>query len=277
MAYVPSGCFLQGSTADQLAFFETLCLEAKTDCRKDFFEDELPQRKVTLSAFYIDVHEVTNDKFQRFVANTGYKTTAERNGKSRVFSPQLDNFVILAGADWRHPGGAGTGITERMNYPVVQVSWEDAKAYCEWEQKRLPTEAEWEKAARGPDGRLFPWGNDWQPDYGNYSKLAVSGTEIERGLTAVGKYPQAASPYGVLDMLGNVSEWVADYYDPDYYQSAPNRNPVNLTVSKNRPDGRHSRRGGSWATRPGYLHAAWRIDRPDETSDVHGFRCARYP
>jgi formylglycine-generating enzyme len=282
MAYVPAGPFLRGSTPKQLESFEKLCIEAETDCTKDYFQDELPQRKVPLSAFYIDVHEVTNKMFESFLRSTGYTTTAEKRGKSRVFIRSQDNFLEIAGADWQHPRGPGTSITGRMYYPVVHVSWEDAKAYCEWDRshgliKRLPTEAEWEKAARGLDGRLFPWGDEWDPDAGNYSKVTPDGIVTERGLSPVGQYPQGASPYKVEDLLGNVSEWVADVYDPDYYQAAPDRNPHNTTVPKSRPDGQYSRRGGNWATRPGYLHSAWRIDRPDETSDTLGFRCARNP
>jgi sulfatase modifying factor 1 len=282
MAYIPAGPFLQGSTPDQLESFEKRCIEAKTDCRKGYFEDELPLREVMLSDFYIDRYEVTNKSFRSFVESTGYKTTAEKRGKSRVFFPALGNFIEIPGANWQHPGGPGTSITERMNYPVVHVSWKDAKAYCEWDPplgliKRLPTEAEWEKAARGPDGRLFPWGNEWYPDAANYSKLTPDGKPDEKELSPVGQYPRGASSYGVEDLLGNVSEWVADVYDPGYYWEAPDRNPYNTTVPESRSDGRHSRRGGSWATSPGYLHSAWRIDRPDEPSDTLGFRCARDP
>lgn len=277
MAYIPAGPFPQGSTPDQLAFFEDLCIEAQTDCKKDYFADELPQRKVSLSAFYIDVHEVTNEKFHRFVDETAYLTTAERNGESYVWDNPIQNFVKIPGANWRHPGGSGTSSDGHMHYPVVHVSWEDANAYCTWARKRLPTEAEWEKAARGPDGRLFPWGNAWNSDGGNYVKVAADGTATVNGPHEVGQHTQGASPYGVQDLLGNVSEWVADVYDPDYYVTAPARNPYNWTAPKNRPSMQHSRRGGGWATRPGFLHSAWRIDRPDETHDILGFRCARNP
>jgi formylglycine-generating enzyme required for sulfatase activity len=282
MAYVPAGPFLQGSTCTQLEFFEKLCIEAKAACVRDHFLDELPQREVTLPAFYIDKHEVTNIRFASFVRSTGYKTTAEERGGSLVFIRPKADFEYRADADWQHPRGPETSILGRMYYPVVHVSWEDADAFCKWDRfagntKRLPTEAEWEKAARGTDGRLFPWGNEWDSDAANYSKLTPAGKVDEKGLSPVGQYPRGASPYGVQDLLGNVSEWVADVYDPDYYQAAPDRNPYNTTVPKSRPDGQHSRRGGNWATRPGYLHSAWPIDRPDETSDTIGFRCARNP
>ncbi len=125
--------------------------------------------------------------------------------------------------------------------------------------------------------RLFPWGNEWDPDAANYSKLMPDGKVDEKGLSPVGQYPQGASPYGIEDLLGNVSEWVADVYDPNYYQKAPDHNPYNAPGPEGRSDIQHSRRGGNWATRLGYLHSAWRIDRPDQTSDTIGFHCARNP
>lgn len=277
MAYIPAGPFLQGSTLSQLMLLEQLCVEACTECKWDYFEDELPQREVTLSAFYIDVYEVTNEKFQQFVDDTGHVTTAENNQFSYVWDDTGREFVRTPGVDWCRPRGPGSSIEGLMNYPVVHVSWLDASAYCTWAGKRLPTEAEWEKAARGPAGWLFPWGNDWDPDAGNYVTVSSDGTSHVNGLSEVGQYAQGMSPYGVHDLLGNVSEWVADMYDPDYYQTAPNRNPLNTTAPRTRPIIQHSRRGGGWATRPGFLHAAWRIDRPDQTNDVLGFRCARYP
>ena len=162
-----------------------------------------------------------------------------------------------------------------MNEPVVHVSYEDAQAYCAWARKRLPTEAEWEKAARGPEGWLFPWGNTWNPDAGNYVQVAPDGTTSVHRLTAVGSFPAGVNPlYGIHDLLGNMAEWVADVYDPDYYAKAPDRNPLNTVAPASRPTVQHVRRGGSWATMPGYLHASWRIDRPDDTSDTIGFRCA---
>lgn len=278
-AFVPSGPFIQGSTQQQIDYFGRLCAQAQAElpfmCDATFFEDELPAREVILASYFIDIHEVTNNAFQTFISATGYQTTAERIGRSRVLLLGRDEFLQLPGADWRHPTGPQSDVTCCGDDPVVHVSHEDATAYCTWAHKRLPTEAEWEKAARGPDSWLFPWGDTWDDTRGNYVVVTPDGQLHIQGLRRVGAYPQGRSPYGVEDMLGNVAEWVADWYDPDYYRNEPaNRNPQGPAAS---PKQRHSRRGGSWGTRAGFLHAAWRIDRPDETSNLTGFRCARDP
>lgn len=269
MAYVPSGPFLQGSTREHLAYFETLCTAADAGCFWDYFADELPQRTVILPAFWIDVHPVTNEQFEVFIKATNTTTTAEKQGFSYVWNDVERNFVRVPGANWQHPQGEETNIISKTNYPVVHVSWNDAQAYCTWAQKRLPTEAEWEKASRGPDGLLFPWGNEWNPDCVRHAKNGVIS-----GLSSVGNYPQGASPYGVQDMLGNVTEWVMDVYDRDYYTYAPAYDPQGPQSHRSV---QNTRRGGGWATRAGFLHCAWRIDRPNQTTDTLGFRCACNP
>jgi iron(II)-dependent oxidoreductase len=144
-----------------------------------------PAHQVDLPAFEIDRFEVTNADFDAFVKATDYVTYAERQGV----------------ADWRNEWEMG-----KDNHPVVMVTWDDATAYCEWLGKRLPTEAEWEKAARGEDGRGFPWGNEWDPSKANVKETGL------RGTAAVGSFGAGASPYGVDDMTGNVWEWTADWY-----------------------------------------------------------------
>lgn len=145
--------------------------------------NEGPEHQVWLDEFEIDVYEVTVAQYAAFVAETGWRLPGDWRTETR------------------HPAG---------NLPVTHVAWPDAAAYCEWAGKRLPTEAEWEKAARGTDERRYPWGNEWDG-----ARAAVS-VSVETGPVPVGSYPEGASPYGALDMAGNVHEWVADFYDPGY-------------------------------------------------------------
>jgi formylglycine-generating enzyme required for sulfatase activity len=196
-----------------------------------------PQRSVFLDAFTIERTEVTNAAFARFVQETGY---AAKGWDDAVLSDLAD-------------------------VPVVGVTWRDADAYCRWAGLRLPSEAEWEKAARGADGRIYPWGDTWNPARSN---TAESGYGQPR---PVGSYPHGASPYGVLDMGGNVAEWVADYYDPDYYAAAPNRNPSGPNKVMD-----HVLRGGSFALPHAYARTFVRdSSHSSEPNRRVGFRCAR--
>ncbi len=147
---------------------------------------ERPPHTVFVDAFEIDKFEVTNQAFERFVWETGYVTEAKQAGDT----------------SWRYYAQG------KPQHPVVKVTWNDAKAYCEWLGKRLPTEAEWEKAARGTDARIYPWGNQWDAAKANTKESG------NRGTTAVGSYPAGASPYGVMDMAGNVAEWTSDWFQP---------------------------------------------------------------
>jgi formylglycine-generating enzyme required for sulfatase activity len=253
MIFVKQGPFIMGSTQEEIELFAEGCPPPKDlqDCGARFFDDELPQRKIWLDAFCIDMFEVTNSKFARFVEETGYETTAEKRGTSVTWNEQDKVWnQDVAGANWRNPHGPDTDIVGLENHPVVQVSLKDAEAYCEWEGKRLPTGEEWEKAARGPDGYIYPWGNDWDGNKLNYYARRTPGTE------KIGSYPDGASYYGVEDMLGNVLEWV----------DSPN--PNNPTE--------YGRRGGGWATIQVYLHSAWlNFVPPESTAPTTGFRCAK--
>jgi serine/threonine-protein kinase len=227
--YVPAGEFLMGSTSADLDRVLEMCAH----CQHDWFHNEMPRRTVYLDAFWIDQTEVTNAMFAKFVAQTGYETDAEKEGAGIVLDLFARDWKLTQGADWQHPRGPTTDIQGLDDHPVVQVNWNDATAYCEWAGRRLPTEAEWEKAARGTDGRTYPWGN--QPPAENLLNFADGNLNVpmaDRGeddgypFTApVGSYPDGASPYGVLDMSGNVWERVDDWYS-DTYDSSPARNPT---------------------------------------------------
>ncbi len=208
--------------------------------------DEWPQRSVHLDSFTIDQVEVTNDRYLLFVAATGHRNPPNPYGTGLLLSAM--------------------GIEQ---LPVVQITWYDARAYCSWAKKRLPTEAEWEKAARGTDGRLFPWGND--PATGRRANFDRE-WEDEKTLQPVGSLPGGDSPYGVKDMAGNAREWVSDWYDPDYYRAAPDRNPEG-------PEKKgvvRSIRGGSWHSPAADISTAAR-GRGGFALQTHGtgFRCAR--
>jgi formylglycine-generating enzyme required for sulfatase activity len=259
MILVPAGKFIMGSPEDQ----------------GDDYEH--PQHTVYLDAYYIDTREVTNAQFKKFVDDTHYVTEAERDGWSYVYTGK--GFSKEKGLDWRHPYTLEIGIDGIMDHPVVHVSWTDAVAYATWAGKRLPTEAEWEKAARGPDGRQYPWGNattfggrcnfaDKRTDY----EYSDRGTDDGYKYTApVGKYAAGRSPYGLDDMAGNVQEWCFDWCDNDYYVMSPKTNPMGPAYGEVR-----ARRGGGWCIGTGGLYSARRwSSTPSFRAAFLGFRCAQ--
>ncbi|MBI4233122.1 MAG: SUMF1/EgtB/PvdO family nonheme iron enzyme [Chloroflexi bacterium] len=193
----------------------------------DEVRDEKPAHRLYLDAFFIDQYEVTNAQWNAYARATGKSTKSEPD-----------------------------------DHPVVNATWGDARDYCQWAGKRLPTEAEWEKAARGTDRRTYPWGEGVDESKAHYG----SG-----GTKPVGSYPAGVSPYGAYDMAGNVWEWVADWYDGKYYAQSPSRNPAGPSNGSAR-----SIRGGSWADDTSYLSASGRdYGNPTSTFVSLGFRCAQ--
>ncbi len=269
MVAVPEGSFLRGSTDEDIDAYVSLCEQAQAACVRDNFLDEQPQRDITLSTFLIDRYEVSNRDFAAFVAASGYQTFAEQQGESTIWNDAVRESQVIPGASWRTPDGPDSNIDNRLDHPVVHVTWADAAAYCASQGKRLPTEAEWEKAARGDaDGRRFPWGNEWQTTFVN----GVLPDERAVGTVAVTEFSEGDSPYGARQMLGNVFEWVADAYDESYFATSPDVDPALLDDGS----GLRVARGGGWATRAGFFHIGWRrVLGPDTSNNTTGFRCAR--
>ncbi|CAN5631385.1 formylglycine-generating enzyme family protein [soil metagenome] len=306
MVWIPSGDYLMGADNDQAR------------------PDEYPKHKVSVKGFWMDTHEVTNAQFREFVEATGYITTAEKApdweeikkqlppgtpkpadellvASSLVFIPPdrpvtLNNasqwWSWVAGANWRQPDGPSSNLNGKDNYPVVHISWDDAVAYAKWADKRLPTEAEWEWAARGgKDNNIYPWGNEaidkgavkansWQGQFPNNNSLRDS----FYGLAPVKSF--APNGYGLYDMAGNVWEWCSDWYHADYYKASDNSagisnppgpagsyDPMESTVPK------RVVRGGSFLCNDsycsGYRVAARMKSSPDTGLSHTGFRCVK--
>lgn len=255
-------------------------------------DGEGPIHEVELSSFAIGTYTVTNDEFAAFVRDTGYKTTAEQFGNSFVFAGLLpDDFPptqgvaatpwwrLVEGASWRHPEGPQSDLDARGAHPVVHVSWLDAAGFCEWSGTRLPTEAEWEYAARGGrNGHHFPWGDEREPG-GEHLMNVFQGQFPAVNTTAdgwvstcpVGTFP--ANGFGLHEMTGNVWEWCADWFDPGYYSRSPRRDPTG-------PGNGQSRviRGGSYICHESYCWR-YRVDSrsantPDSTTGNTGLRVA---
>ena len=213
--------------------------------------DERPNHDVFLDTFYIDKYEVTNGRYLQFVTETGHRT------------PQ-------------HPSDPQKGIWQGnimpesiIDLPVINVDWYDADAYCKWAGKRLPTEAEWEKAAKGPNDWRFPWGDVEPTDrHLNYNQVTWRG---EATLVPVGIYEKGKSPYGAYDMAGNVWEWVADWYEADYYSKSPDRNPKGPQTG-----GYKVLRSSGWQGETPQARIFTRIrSKPLDRNHSTGFRCAK--
>jgi formylglycine-generating enzyme required for sulfatase activity len=208
---------------------------AANDPRAD--EDESPLHRVHLDAFWIDRTEVTNTMYNLCI------------DESACTSPARTQYYL-------QPGYA--------DHPIIGVSWEQAQAYCSWAGRRLPSEAEWEKAARGIDGRIYPWGNE------SPSAPSSNFNHHKNETEPVGSHPDGASPYGALDMAGNAWEWVLDGYSPDYYSISPGENPISDS-----PVNRRVLRGGNWDSNAEGVRSANRFWAFPGRNDTDGFRCAK--
>jgi formylglycine-generating enzyme required for sulfatase activity len=239
MVYIPGGEFSMGGMNPV----------GLSDGGKENMNDARPVHRVYVDGFFMDEHEVTNAQFAEFIKATGYVTIAERKptkeefpgapeqnlvAGSVVFNPPnekvpLNNFydwwTFIIGANWIHPQGPNTNINDKGDYPVVHISWQDAAAYAKWAGKRLPTEAEWEFAARGGEsGKLYTWGNTLKPE-GQWMANIFQGdfpykdaaTDGFKGLSPVKKF--SPNQYGLYDLAGNVWEWCSDWYRDDYYST----------------------------------------------------------
>jgi len=309
MVWIPGGVFQMGTNDPT----NEIC------GGPDTMDDARPIHAVRVTGFWMDVTEVTNAKYSQFVAATGYMTVAERKPRAEdypgaspdllvpgsvVFSPpafliSLSNALAwwryVPGASWRHPEGPGSSIVGRENIPVVHIAYEDAEAYARWAGKRLPTEAEWEFAARGgKEGQRYTWGQELQPD-GKWMANIWQGRFPTENKAAdgfshaapVACYP--ANPYGLFDMAGNVWEWCSDWYRPDAYELDLKSSGRKVVVDPHGPAGSSSfdpkepgqpkrvQRGGSflctdqYCTR--YMLGSRGKGAPDTGGNHVGFRC----
>jgi len=307
MVWVPGGEFWMGAGEEVIA---------ENDSPDDLYHDSRDVHKVYVDGFWMDKTEVTNEQFAKFVEATGYKTIAEQDPDPEMFPdvpkdklkpfslvfkrPQQERVALWGpqsfrqwwdvgyGACWKHPEGEGSDIKTQDNHPVVHICYDDAVAYCKWAGKRLPTEAEWEFAARGGlDRKIFCWGDEQTPN-GKWICNAWQGkfpleNKKEDGFEGVA--PVASFPpngYGLHDMAGNVWEWCADWYRADYYMDSPAKNPQGPNVGFHpREKGAPMRvmRGGSFLCSDNYckryIPAARREGETSSSGNHIGFRCVK--
>jgi formylglycine-generating enzyme required for sulfatase activity len=239
---------------------------------------EAPIHEVTVKSFWMDLHEVTVAQFAQFVKATDYKTESEEAGWSGVFNVRSARWERADGADWQHPEGPSSSASP--DEPVTHVSWNDAVAYAKWAKKRLPTEAEFEYAARGGlANKKYAWGDELNPkakymcnQWQGIFPVRNLGDDGFIGRAPVGSFPP--NGYGLYDITGNVWEWCADWFDENYYNRSPKTNPQGPPRGEDRVI-----RGGSWLCSEnyctGYRVAARNHTAPDSGSNNLGFRCVR--
>ena len=250
MVYVPAGEFLMGSNEEDVDFALHQCKECGTNCQRRYFSVEIPVHIVVLDSFWVDKTEVTNSQYQLCEA-------------AGICDP---------------PGCQGESQLGGADHPVVCVTWHQATEYCEWAGARLPTEAEWEYAARGAEGIRYPWGDEFEGTYLNYCDVNCTLSKRDEMFddgyarsAPVGSYPRGTSWVGALDMAGNVWEMVADWNDE--YSPEKQFNPSGPSSG-----GRKVARGGSWHASPDHIRSTLRTHMgPDDFVDHAGFRCAQSP
>jgi formylglycine-generating enzyme len=258
MVSIPGGAFRMGNDASARS-------------------SERPAHEVVVEEFLLDEHEVTNRQFAAFVEKTKYVTTAEKRRFSLVYDLDKRQWEKCPGANWRHPGGPETSLDGKDDYPVVHVSWFDAQEYCRASGKRLPTEAEWEYAARaGLRDADYPWGREETPggrymaNYWQHDREHPADGFL--ALAPVKSFPP--NRFGLFDMSGNVWEWCGDWFADDYYPQSQRENPTGPGEGRERV-----LRGGSWLCPEdffvGYTVFARAARTPEETSQNVGFRCVK--
>lgn len=278
MVFVPSGTFLMGSSDEQIDKAMDDCekmYRGEQDCQRRIYSNqEQPQHEVYVNAFWIDKTEVTNAQFCKFLNAKGNQKT---NGV-RWFEPGAGHRGIVYGYI-EEKNGVFKTKPGYENYPAIEVSWYGAKAYCDWIGGKLPTEAEWEYAAKGPQNKIYPWGNEFNGNLVNYRDSTLNFDNLAKDTSfsdgyalwaPVGSYPDGASWCGALDMVGNVHEWVSDWYSADYYSISPKNNPKgpgNGTLKIGR--------GGSWYDSRWQVRCSYRKILTPSSARMHwiGFRC----
>jgi len=281
--------------AERLIHIEGGTFDMGTDSAEGVLSDgEGPIRKVTVNSFRISPYAVTNAEFHSFVEATGYVTEAESFGWSYVFhllaSEQVREqvkdvpqgvpwWLVVEGAYWAKPEGKDSSIEDRMDHPVVHISWNDANAYCKWSGTRLPTEAEWEYAARGGLARrTYPWGDLLKPDGKHMcniwqGKFPVKNNALDGYIGTAPVHAYEPNGYGLYNSSGNVWEWCADWFSPGYHRQTADLNPL-----YSQETGRKSMRGGSYLCHRSYCNryrvAARSSNTPDSSTGNCGFRIA---
>lgn len=257
MVLIPAGEFVMGSSAD-IGYAECMEILDGKGCARYFFTNEEPVHRVYLDDYYMDTTEVSNANYLPCVEEGACKPPYYVDTYTR------DEYFYSS---------------EFADYPVTSVTWEQAQAYCSWRSGSLPTEAQWEKAARGTDARIYPWGNEFDKKKVNICEnncpippKRQTDSDNFADTAPVNSFPDGTSPYGLLNMAGNVWEWVFDWYDPFYYRVSPEKNPPGPASGPS-----HIRRGGGWMSSGSFIRTTVRSMLLNDPL-VHyaiGFRCAR--